>query len=284
MGNPEATVPQNADVPLPRFKKWCDIKKRLTTFIPSLLIILLIIVFGCFCCWRLWYGSKKNIENIDSQQFLRNLQSGMPLTHQKLIDALDMYQMPSRSYALSIHLFDDAVGVDDEIIEGDAQAKKTLKHKSVEVLFSSPPSGCDKSQHKIHPIEAVTQGAILNEIAKTGIKYPCTVFVWYDIEQIPYDERAVLKSLFDENPISLIGEGGKFVDLKRMTFIILTHKTPCQLLEKLASTPDPVSAMDELDLVAHEDIREFHLWPDRISHVIRYHIPFTKLPKNDTHI
>eukprot|EP01001_Neometanema_parovale_P007886 NODE_4172_length_1105_cov_50.312627_g3974_i0.p1 GENE.NODE_4172_length_1105_cov_50.312627_g3974_i0~~NODE_4172_length_1105_cov_50.312627_g3974_i0.p1 ORF type:complete len:302 (-),score=54.15 NODE_4172_length_1105_cov_50.312627_g3974_i0:140-1045(-) len=196
------------------------------------------------------------------------------LTRRALTNAL--VKSSSRPYATSIHLFGTGV-------EG-------TMWQAVE-LINKVTTTCAQCMVMV---EGLSTSIIMEEVYAAGRQCPCGVVVFDDIEKLDSDTReAVFKALFDDKPALLLDPSrvgkdqyadsdDRGVDVSQMIFVIMTHKTHPSLdesLPKLLAMENSNAALHALGSVSAKAVKAMELWPDRVTHVIRHHIPIVASAK-----
>lgn len=241
-----------------RQRKTCWAASKTLT---SLAVVTFVLIYFY---WPVYAGEGSTDAQGTKSEVLEGLQKDMPITYNKLSSAILLAQLDQRPYALSVHLFGN---------------QQTAVMNSVLPLFEPHHPSCAT---RTHYLRSVSYSAILDEIYVVALDFPCALFVWENVRNVPDSDHGVFKVLFDDHPQRLQNSqalGGRSVDVRQLTFVILSDQTPANVIGVLAEATDPIASMDRVNHAIHEDVSRFRLWPDRITHIIRYHIPFVESQK-----
>eukprot|EP00668_Euglena_longa_P034050 GGOE01043774.1.p1 GENE.GGOE01043774.1~~GGOE01043774.1.p1 ORF type:complete len:413 (+),score=79.99 GGOE01043774.1:83-1321(+) len=184
----------------------------------------------------------------------------VPVTAHALLHMLRAERVP-RARATSLHLL--GVGHSD------------VKERIVDVVAHEQGATAPDC---IHRATGRDYAGIEEEVYTVGRRCPCSVVVWEDVTVVDPAERSIFKRLCDDNPGKLQlrnatgthGSDGS-VDIRRMTFVLISNRD-------LKGVPPSESegletAALEVQQWGPEASRKLGLWPDRVNHVIRYHLP-----------
>ena len=219
-----------------------------------------------------------SIEAVDQAFHAEPLLADLPVTRQLLANVLRRARVRSKA-ATSAHLF----GL------GQAEAMQQAVRLIANLTAQDPQC--------VHHVQSTTLEAMQDEVYAAGRRCPCSVVVWDDAEAISSAARSLFKVLFDDNPQHLFAstqdrpdrppEGGharteeERVDPRAMTFLVLSHREPAVTAANLQPLPpsEHKGAALRVAAWAQQDSHSFDLWPHRINHVIRHHIPFVLTPE-----
>jgi hypothetical protein len=186
-----------------------------------------------------------------------------------LVDALKTRRF-RKTRATSIHLF--------------GAGKQAIMEKMVHLVTNLTST----AEHCAHYMEASDVVGMYEEVYAAGKACPCGVMIWNDVQKVPAASLSLFKTWFDDNPGHLIKGGLEMlnskssarsreppVEISGVTFILLSHREPVTVSANLKrmSPEEITSSASAVHAWAQKDAQLFDVWPDRVNHVIRHHIP-----------
>eukprot|EP00906_Rhabdomonas_costata_P016133 RCo023152 len=220
------------------------------------LIVLALVVVAAGLIWP--YGSDGPSSGTKPATLTRVSHEAMPFTRARLESAARFLAQQDLPHALSVHLFGD-------------KSHLPAMEEALQWLSSQAQTQMSCPDARIHNMAGLAESETELRTQIAALKVPCGVLVWRDTDQV--QKWMVFKSILDNNP-----GGRETVDPRKYVFVFMTMQAPKIVTRSLMAFESPSELpIPKLSNDAEEDVRSFSLWPDRITHVIRFHIPFVEV-------
>eukprot|EP00906_Rhabdomonas_costata_P016134 RCo023153 len=221
-------------------------------------LVVLVVLVAVAAGLLIWLYGSGPLSRTKPATLTRVSHEAMPFTRARLESAARFLAQQDLPHALSVHLFGD-------------KSHLPAMEEALQWLSSQAQTQMSCPDARIHNMAGLAESETELRTQIAALKVPCGVLVWRDTDQV--QKWMVFKSILDNNP-----GGRETVDPRKYVFVFMTMQAPKIVTRSLMAFESPSELpIPKLSNDAEEDVRSFSLWPDRITHVIRFHIPFVEV-------